>query len=247
MHHNKISLTFIINNEEVPVEANIHEPLKAARNKALEESDNAGEHMNEWAIHNEEGVALDPDSKVEDFGFTDGVRLFLKSTKRHDKTLLIFVINDVDVPVEAKLHEPLKAARNKALEESDNAGEHMNEWEIRNEEGEVLDPDTRVENCGFTDGARLSLRSTKRHDKIALIFIINGVDVPVEANLNELLKVARDKALVESNNTGRPMDEWEVHSDEGQSLDVDKTVGALGLIKGERLFLNLKVGAGGTE
>jgi hypothetical protein len=84
-------------------------------------------------------------------------------------------------------------------------------------------------------------------NKITLIFIVNGVDVLVDANVNQPLKVARDKALKDSNNTGRPVDEWEVHNDEGEALESTKKVGALGLGDGARLFLNLKVGAGGSE
>lgn len=86
----------------------------------------------------------------------------------------------------------------------------------------------------------------KQNNKITLIFIINGVDVRVEANIHEPLHVARNKALEESNNTGRSNDEWEVHNDEGQALDPAKKVEELGLVDGSRLFLNLKVGAGGV-
>ena len=87
-------------------------------------------------------------------------------------------------------------------------------------------------------------------NKITLIFIVNGVDVLVEANINEPLKVARNQALKDSNNTGRPVDEWEVHNDEGEALDPTKKIEELeelGLVDGARLFLNLKVGAGGAE
>lgn len=83
-------------------------------------------------------------------------------------------------------------------------------------------------------------------NKITLIFIVNGVDVSIDANIHEPLKVARNKALTDSNNTGRPMDEWEVHNVEGQPLDPDKKIEELGLADGARLFLNLKVGAGGA-
>lgn len=83
-------------------------------------------------------------------------------------------------------------------------------------------------------------------NKITLIFIVNGVDVQVDENTHEPLKVARDKALRESNNTGRPLDEWEIHNDAGQALDPDKKIGDFGLVDGSRLFLNLKVGAGGA-
>jgi hypothetical protein len=84
-------------------------------------------------------------------------------------------------------------------------------------------------------------------NKITLIFIVNGVDVPVDANIHSPLKVARNRALEESNNTGRPMDEWEIHNDAGQARDPDKKVEDLDLVDGARLFLNLKVGAGGVE
>jgi len=83
-------------------------------------------------------------------------------------------------------------------------------------------------------------------NKITLIFIVNGVDVPVQANLNQPLKVARNQALKDSNNTGRPEDEWEVHNDEGAALDPTQKINDLGLSDGDRLFLTLKVGAGGV-
>lgn len=84
-------------------------------------------------------------------------------------------------------------------------------------------------------------------NKITLIFIVNGVDVRVEENVNEPLKVARNHALEDSNNTGRPFDEWEIHNDAGQALDPNKKIEQSSLTDGTRLFLNLKVGAGGTE
>ncbi len=83
-------------------------------------------------------------------------------------------------------------------------------------------------------------------NQITLIFIVNGVDVRVEANVNSPLKEARNKALADSNNTGRPMDEWEIHNAAGQLLDPNKKIEELvGLTDGTRLFLNLRVGAGG--
>lgn len=82
-------------------------------------------------------------------------------------------------------------------------------------------------------------------NEITLIFIVNGVDVPVKTNIHEPLKAARNKALADSNNTGRPMDEWEIHNAAGQPLDPDNKIAELGLTDGTRLFLNLKVGAGG--
>jgi len=86
----------------------------------------------------------------------------------------------------------------------------------------------------------------KRH-KIRLIFIINGQDFPVEANINAPLLEAVQRALAESGNTGRPVDEWEVRDTSGVLLEKHRTPKELGLHNGTRLFLSLRVGAGGID
>lgn len=81
--------------------------------------------------------------------------------------------------------------------------------------------------------------------KITLIFIINGVDFSLEANVNAPLKEAVVRALAESHNTGRPPDEWEVRDSNGVLLEMLRSLRDLGLKNGARLFLSLRVGAGG--
>ena len=81
--------------------------------------------------------------------------------------------------------------------------------------------------------------------KILLIFIINGQDFTVEANAHAPLLEAVQRALVESGNQGRPAEEWEVRNVSGVLLDKSKTPLELGLDNGTRLFLSLRVGAGG--
>ena len=61
----------------------------------------------------------------------------------------------------------------------------------------------------------------------------------------EVTKSTIDNWTAASNNTGRPMVEWEIHNTDGQNLDPNKTVAENGLVDGSRVFLNLKVGAGG--
>jgi len=82
-------------------------------------------------------------------------------------------------------------------------------------------------------------------DKIALIFIINGENFSVETNINAPLTAAVQRALSESGNSGRPLTEWEVRDSAGELLDMTRTVRELGLKNGTRLFLSLRVGAGG--
>lgn len=81
--------------------------------------------------------------------------------------------------------------------------------------------------------------------KIKLIFVINGENVPIETNINAPLSAAAQRALNESGNSGRPLAEWEVRNASGALIDVTRTVKELGLTNGARLFLSLRVGAGG--
>ena len=81
---------------------------------------------------------------------------------------------------------------------------------------------------------------------LALVFIVNGEDVPVEAEESAPLAEARDQALRQSRNTARPPGDWELYDLQGRPiLDVSKPLGAFGFATGTRLFLTLKVGAGG--
>jgi hypothetical protein len=81
-----------------------------------------------------------------------------------------------------------------------------------------------------------------------LIFIINGEDFKVKTHVEDFLSAAVEKALVESGNTGRrDPSEWEVRDSAGVLLEMAREIKALGLEDGARLFLSLKVGAGGNN
>ncbi len=84
--------------------------------------------------------------------------------------------------------------------------------------------------------------------KITLVFIINGENYPVETNVNAPLLSAVERALSTSGNTGRrDPHEWEVRDANGVLLEQGRKVGELGLKDGARLFLTLRVGAGGVD
>lgn len=80
---------------------------------------------------------------------------------------------------------------------------------------------------------------------IKIVFIVNGVDVPVKLKETSFVFTGRNQALRLSNNMGRPFDEWEIHNAAGEPLAPKTRVKSLGLVDGDRLFLNLGVGAGG--
>lgn len=80
-----------------------------------------------------------------------------------------------------------------------------------------------------------------------LVFIINGVDLSIDVNMDAPLIEAVQRVLEESNNTGRPPEEWEVRDVGGVLLEINRTPKELGLQEGARLFLSLRVGAGGVD
>jgi len=87
----------------------------------------------------------------------------------------------------------------------------------------------------------------EKDHKIKIIFIINGQDYPIEANINAPLMEAVQRALAKSDNKGRPPEEWEVRDANGVLLEKHRTPKDIGLVEGVRLFLSLRVGAGGVD
>lgn len=86
----------------------------------------------------------------------------------------------------------------------------------------------------------------KQDNKIELVFIINGANFSLNANVNEPLIAAVEKALQESGNTGRPAAEWQVRDANGVLLEMNRKIKDFGFKDGTRLFLSLAVGAGGN-
>lgn len=95
----------------------------------------------------------------------------------------------------------------------------------------------------------MNTNNTKKENKdkkITLIFIINGEEVTVETNVKAPLKSAVEKALLESENTGRPITDWQVKYN-GQVLDINSKIEDLNLPDNAELVLSLKVGEGGCH
>lgn len=83
-------------------------------------------------------------------------------------------------------------------------------------------------------------------NKIELVFIINGANFPLEANLNNTLGDAVARALSESGNTSRPASEWQVRDANGVLLETQRKLKDFNFPEHTRLFLSLAVGAGGS-
>lgn len=85
-------------------------------------------------------------------------------------------------------------------------------------------------------------------DEHSLTFVVNGEDVIVKVAPQKPLHAARNQALAQSRNTGRPPDDWELRTLAGVLIsDLSRAVSSYGFQPDERLFLTLKVGAGGAD
>ena len=75
-----------------------------------------------------------------------------------NKINVIFIIGGDEINVEANIHEPLHVARNAALSKSKETGrKDPNEWDIKDENKNLLDPSKKVETFNFQENVRLYL------------------------------------------------------------------------------------------
>ncbi len=81
--------------------------------------------------------------------------------------------------------------------------------------------------------------------KIELTFVINGDPLAIKAKPNDVLLDLLKEALEKSENTGQPLDAWQITDEPGAPLDPEKTVAELGLKDGAVLVVSLKTGAAG--
>ncbi len=74
--------------------------------------------------------------------------------------------------------------------------------------------------CGSDNGVHAERCPSRRMpEKPTLHFVVNGEDVRVPVGLSDTLRVAAARALHESQNTGRPLNEWEIRDLDGRLLD----------------------------
>lgn len=74
---NLIELNVVVNGQPVPLEENVHEPLRVLVNHALKESGNSGQPLENWELRDAVGNVLDVGRKIGDFSFAPGTNLFL--------------------------------------------------------------------------------------------------------------------------------------------------------------------------
>ncbi|MEE8106174.1 MAG: DUF2604 domain-containing protein [Planctomycetota bacterium] len=74
---NKTLFNLVVNGTSTSVEQNNNAPLKSIIGKALEQTGNTGQPQENWEVRDEAGNVLDLERKIGEFGFADGVKLFI--------------------------------------------------------------------------------------------------------------------------------------------------------------------------
>lgn len=77
MANNKLTMTIIVNGVPTTVERNENAPLISAIERALADTGNVGQPVENWELRDERGNPLDVTRKIESFNFVDGVKLHL--------------------------------------------------------------------------------------------------------------------------------------------------------------------------
>lgn len=73
----KLMLTIVVNGQPTVVEANPNGPLHTVIPKALEQTGNTGQPVENWELRDAAGNLLDGSRKIDTFHFAPGVHLFL--------------------------------------------------------------------------------------------------------------------------------------------------------------------------
>ena len=77
MAQKEIDLTIVVNGQPTVVRANINAPLQTVIARALEQTGNSGQPLENWELRDVAGAVLDLAKKIGDFNFPPDVRLFL--------------------------------------------------------------------------------------------------------------------------------------------------------------------------
>lgn len=74
-----------------------------------------------------------------------------------NKLALTLVVNGQETVVEGNLNAPLRTLIPRALDQTGNSGQPPENWELRNDQGTLLDVSHKLSTFGFTSGSRLFL------------------------------------------------------------------------------------------
>ena len=76
---------------------------------------------------------------------------------KKNKESITVVVGGIETEVDANINAPLLTIIPKALEQTGNTGQSPENWELRDEHGNLLDLHKKIGDYGFTDETKLYL------------------------------------------------------------------------------------------
>ena len=73
----KISITVVVNGQPTVVDVLQAAPLGTIIPDALRQTENSGQPPENWELRDADGTLLDLEKRIEDYGFSEKIRLFL--------------------------------------------------------------------------------------------------------------------------------------------------------------------------
>lgn len=111
---------------------------------------------------------------------------------------------------------------------NDKGYEHLGDW---------------VENAA-KDAGKMA-KSSYKVNEIKVTFIVQGGAISNKYNENQPLKGAVGRVLEKTGNLGQPISNWQLRTEKGRLLDLEKKFKEENISSGSKLFLSLQVGRGG--
>lgn len=74
-----------------------------------------------------------------------------------EKTRFTIVVNGTPAEIDQNVNSPLRAVIERALSETGNVGQPPENWELRDEQGVLLEPDRKIGSYGFASTITLFL------------------------------------------------------------------------------------------
>ena len=142
-------IAVVVNDRTVAVEVKEDVPLRSVIPKVLEEVGDSEKNIEGWELRDASGTRLELGEKIKDFDFPRETILFLHRVHRHRLVITVVVNGD---PAEIRIDEeaPLRSVIPKALEETGNVGQAIDNWELKDSSGTLLELDRKIEDFGFT-------------------------------------------------------------------------------------------------
>lgn len=97
------------------------------------------------------------------------------------------------------------------------------------------------------DAGRVLKSSESWIHRIKVKFIINGKETSEEYNENQIIRGAVKEVLGKTGNSGQSISNWQLRTEDGTLLYLDKKFKEEGISSGEKLYLSLRAGRGGKQ